>query len=164
MIWGTLVGGLLGTSRPDDDVARRQRARLDADGPPVPARHGRDARPRPRQGWPATRCTSSSASCSRSATGSSSPSIGHAADRPRRPRRPRSRSLRRHGARQHPPPGGPPADGHRLRRRRLGAATRAARVHAAQLRPPDAARDDRLARRLRRDRRRLRRAGGLIGR
>ena len=56
-------------------------------------------------------------------------------------------------ARRRPAPRRPPTHGHRLRRRRLITPARAARFHAAQLRPADAAGDARLPRRLRRDRR-----------
>ena len=59
-------------------------------------------------------------------------------------------------ARQRPAPGRPPPDGHRLRRGGLLSAPRAARIHAPQLRTPDADRDRSRAHRLRRDRRRLR--------
>ena len=79
----------------------------------------------------------------------------------RRAARPRPRTVRRYRARQRHPAGRPPADGHRLRRRRLVPAARAAGIHAGQLRPPDDAGDDRCARRLRRDRRRASGASGL---
>ena len=75
----------------------------------------------------------------------------------RRALRSRSRRLCRHGARQHPAPGGAPPHGHRLHGRRSAPLLEPPGFlllnYGRRQTPP---RDDRRARRLRRDRRRLR--------
>ncbi|HVM17515.1 MAG TPA: glycoside hydrolase family 15 protein [Gaiellaceae bacterium] len=141
--------------------ARRERAAADADGPPVPPRHGRHRRPRPREGGRL-----------RGALRLRTPLLARLLGRVhgrrrgglalRAPARRGARAFRRRRARQRPPAARAPADGRRLDRRDGVAARRAARVHAAELRPPHAARRDGGAPRLRRDRRRLRLARGVI--
>jgi hypothetical protein len=143
-----------------DGAPAGQRARADADGPPIPRRLDPDRGPGAGEGRRLAR--------SRRGRAGLRPDLrGHLrGDRDerldlRRRAGPAPRPGRRHGGRRNAPAAGPPPDRVGLERRRGHARARAARLPDAELRPRDAGGQRRRARRLRRPRRRLRLLRGM---